>query len=288
MTSTRFERMVIGLLQGTGSNPAIRAAADLAEFLNIELLGAFIADASLHSLIGLPGRELRMLDLQWQPVDLARISRDVEHVVDFARNRFVENVGKRSIRARFDIIAGAHVLNSLIRPDDIVVVIEPAHPGEKITQQFLGLLDAVFETAAAILVFPDRILRARGPIVATATSSDDPSITAALEIAAALRERLIIAAQPGVLPSAEFLADAKRLGVDVEQTTDDSTAVDAAAPVLSSSRPQGRLRVVSRSRRPDDVRELFSTLHGTPLLLVSAHGASSLPHELESQPGGRD
>jgi len=270
MTSSRFERMVVSLPQGTGSKSGIRTAADLAEFLNIELLGTFIADANLRSLIGLPGRELRMLDLQWQPIDLTRISRDLEDITDFVRSRFIESVGNRAVKTSFDVIAGAHILGSLIRAGDIVAILEPTHPGERITQQFAGLIDVAFGKAAAILVVPRRVLRTSGPIVAVATSNDDPSIRAALEITAALKERLIIVSQSGIPPSAEILDRARQLGVQVEQHTSDTAPIGGAAAPHQSKE---RLRVTSRVQRASDTHSLFSTLAGVPLLIIEPRRA---------------
>jgi len=265
MSGRRFERMVVSLPQGTGSQSGIRTAADLAEILNIELLGTFIADANLRSLIGLPGRELRMLDLRWQPIDLTRISRDLEDITAFVRSRFIESVGNRTVKTSFDVIGGAHILGSLIRADDIVAILEPAHPGERITQQFAGLLDAAFGTAGAILMVPRRVLRASGPVTAVATSSDDPSIRAALEVSAAIKERLIIVSQPGILPSTEILDRARQLGVPVEQlTSGTATNSGTAAP----HHPKERLRVTSRVQQSADTHRLFSTLAGVPLLIV--------------------
>ena len=288
MTSSRFERMVIGLPQGTASQSGIRTAADLAEFLNIELLGTFIADENLRSLFGLPGRELRMLDLQWQPIDPARISRDLQEVTDFVRNRFIENVGSRTVKTSFDTIAGAHILGSLIRTGDIVAIVEPTHPGDRITQQFVDLLDAAFATAAAVLVVPRRVLRTSGPITAVATSNDDPSIRAALEISAALKERLIILSQSDTPTPAEILTDARELGVPVEQVRLDTPAMSGIAPQPSSRQSQERLRVISRITRSADTHGLFSTLAGVPLLVVKSHQADSDAFIKNRKPSARE
>lgn len=274
MSNGRFNRMVVGLPQGTGNQAAVQAAAELAEFLQIELLGTFIADASLRALTGLPVRELRMLDFHWQPIDLAQISRELDDAVDLARGRFTESVGSRAIKTSFEVINGAHVMGSLLRADDIVAIIEPTHPGERITQQFTRLLDAVFETPAAVLVVPRRILRTSGPVLAVAGTEEDASVRVALEIAAALRERLVIATRFGTLPSPEILGEAERLGVHVEQIAASGSLVNAAAVALPALRSQERLRVVGRIRQSDEAHRLFSTLHGVPLLVVGPDGTN--------------
>ncbi len=287
MTSRRrrFERMVVGLPQGIGNQPAVEAAADLAEFLHLELLTTFVADATLCALAELPVRELRTLDQGWQAIDVAEITRDIDRATAGARRRFAESVKSLTIKTSFDVITGAQVMATLIRADDIVAIIEPTHPGEMITRQFIGLLDAAFATATAILVVPRRLARTSGPIMAVASGPEDTSIRVALEIAAALRERLIVLARPGVRLPPEILTDAEQLGVRVDEIAAGGTAANAPAPAPAplSSRSKERLRVVTRSRRPDDAHRLFATLHGVPLLVIEPERAEPAAEQENQQ-----
>ena len=259
-----FKRMVVGLPQGLANQASVETAADLAEVLRIELLAMFIADSTLHMLAGLSGsRELRTLDQEWQPIDVAQITRDIDHVVGLARRRFVESVKSRVIKTSFDVVAGTEVFAALIRADDIVALLEPAHPGERITHQFTGLVDTAFSAAGAVLVVPRRIMRTVGPIAMLASGPDDPGIRTAMEIAAAINERLVVitAAQTG-LPKG-LLADAERLGIQIEQAVANRPPANAAIAGL-----QERLRIRTRRVGTDDIRQLFSSLHGIPLLLI--------------------
>lgn len=268
---TRWKRMVVGLPQSPAEQAAVDVAAHLAEFLQIELLATFIADATLHTLAELSGaRELRTLGQGWHAIDTAQIERDIARAVNLARERFAETVGARAVKASFDVIAGAELIASRIRADDIVAVIEPAHPGERITQQFTELLEAAFAMAGAVLVVPRRIARTAGLIVAVASGAEDPSIGAALQIAAALKERLIVLTAADIRLPIEVAADAERLGVTVEQIAGGGVAADAWSQ-LPGLRLQERLRVVSRDALTDDVGALFSSLQGIPLLVVD-HG----------------
>ena len=263
-----FKRMVVGLPQGLANQAAIDAAADLAEFLHIELLATFIADATLPTLAGLSGvRELRTLDQGWQAIDRAQITRDIDRAISVARRRFAESVRSRAMKTSFDVLTGAEAIAALIRADDIVAVIEPAHPGERITRQFTGLLEAAFEMAGAILVVPRRIARATGPIVTVASESEDAGIGAALQIAAAFKERLIIVTAAGTRPPLKVLADAEQLGVQVEHIAGSGPLADASS-LAGSARFRERLRVLSRSVLTDDAGRLFSSLQGIPLLLI--------------------
>ncbi len=261
--------MVLCLPQGSVNRAAVDAAADLAEFLNIELLATFVADPTLPALAGLSGaRELRALGQGWQPLDPAQITRDIDHAISVARRRFAESVRSRAIKTSFDVLTGAEAIASLIRFDDIVAVLEPAHPGETITRQFTGLLEAAFEMAGAVLVVPRRIARTTGPIVTVATDLDEPSVRAALEIAAALKERLVIVTAAGTRLPIKVLADAKQLGVKVEHIVGGGPSADASLLAASASL-QERLRVLTRSVLTDDVARLFLSLQGIPLLLMN-------------------
>jgi hypothetical protein len=262
-----FKRIVVGLPQGLADRAAVEAAADLAEFLRIELLATFIADSSLHTLAALSGaREFRAFDQRWQAIDAAQITREIDRAAGLARQRFVESVGTRAIKTSFDVIGGAEVMASLIRADDIVAVIEPAHPGERITQQFTGLLETALATAGAVLAIPRRIARTAGPIVMIASDFGDPSIRTALQIAAAFKERLVVTTVANTRLPIELLADANRLGVAVEHVS------SGALPV---TRLQERMRVLTRSALTDKGIALFSSLQGIPLLLIDPDRAAS-------------
>ncbi len=264
-----FKRMVLGLPQGLANQAAVDAAADLAEFLQIELLATFVADSTLRTLAGLSAaRELRALDQGWQAIDVAQITRDIDRATSLARRRFAESVRSRAIKTSFDVITGAEVMASLIRADDIVAIIEPTHPGERITWQFTGLLEAAFAMAGAVLVVPRRIARTTGPIVTVAADSEDPGIRAALEIAAALNERVVVVTAAGTRLPIKILADAERLGVQVEHIAGSGLPADASSLAPASARLQERLRVLTRGVLTDDFPRLFSSLQGIPLLVI--------------------
>ncbi len=156
---------------------------------------------------------------------------------------------------------------SLIRPDDIVAIIEPSHPGERITRQFTALLDAALEAARAVLILPRRLVRTAGPIMALAAAADDASIPVALEIAAALKEDLIAV---GAAPPPAILADAEKRGVRVQQSATAGLLAKAAEIVASPLSARERLRVATRAGLPVDTGELFSMLRGVPLLVVTS------------------
>ena len=151
--------------------------------MNIELLAAFIADETLPALAEISGaRELRALEQGWRAIDRAQITRDIEQAIGVARRRFVESIKSRGIKTDFNVIGGTEAIASLLRAGDIVAIIEPAHPGERITCQFTALLEAAFAVAGAVLLVPRRVVRTAGPIVTVASTSEDPGIRAAEQL----------------------------------------------------------------------------------------------------------
>lgn len=265
----RFKRMLVGLPQGLADQAAVEAAVQLAESLRIELLATFVADSTLRALAELPAvRELQTWGQQWQPLEPGRLSQDLEQAAIVARWHFAESVKNRTVRTRFDVVTGAEVIGSLIRSDDIVAIIEPTHPGERITRQFTGLVDAAFATAAGILAVPRRIVRVTGPVMVVAAAPDDPTIGIALEIAAALKERLLVLTRPGTALSPESQINAQKLGVQLEQIAFSGPEVDASALRRVSALSKERLRIMARSELPEQAVQLFSMLGGVPLLAV--------------------
>lgn len=273
-----FKRMVVGLLHSMASQAAVDAAADLAESLNIELLAAFIADATLPALAELSGaREIGMLGLGWRAIDRIQVGQEVEQAVDAARRRFAEGIKSRTVKAKFDILTGAEAIASLVRADDIVAIIEPAHPAERITWQFTALLKAAFATAGAVLIVPRKIVRTAGPIVALAFTADDPTVALALQLAAAFKERLIVVTGPGLRLSLAVLADAERRGVEIEHFAYSGSLVNT--PELAALPRFGeRLRVLPDRVLADGEKRLLSFLHETPLLVVE-HRREPLPKQ---------
>ena len=261
-----FKRMVVGLPQGPLNLAAVDAAADFAEFLNIELLATFVADFDLAGARRTSGaRELRTLGQGWQPLDRAQITRDIDRAISVARRRFAESVRSRAIKTSFDVLTGAEAIASLIRFDDIVAVLEPAHPGEEARSRgnSPGSSEAAFEMAGAVLVVPRRIARAIGPIV-----------TVAYELAA--RGTLFGAANCCGLqgapdrrnaswraPAAQrFSPKREQLGVQIEHIAVSGPLADASS-LAGSPRFRERLRVLSRSVLTDDAARLFSSLQGS-------------------------
>ncbi len=189
-----FKRLVLGL-EPSAPDRAIRLAAKLAELLHLELLGLFVEDPSLRDLAAIPFvREFQPLGGGWRSIDLDQLTHDLDIAIRNVERMFVEAAKGLTTRCQFEVTHGAaaQAIASISRSGDIVALTEPATPAARATQQFSWLVNAAFQSAAAVMLVPARIARATGPVVAIALAPDDPSIRTAAAIAMAARENLII------------------------------------------------------------------------------------------------
>src|SRR3974390_294285 len=88
-----FSRMVLGLPQSRADYAGVRATAELAELLGLNLVATFVEDASLVEMASLPGmRELRPLGGGWRPIELSQLTRELERAAQAAQRLFVETI----------------------------------------------------------------------------------------------------------------------------------------------------------------------------------------------------
>jgi hypothetical protein len=188
-----FKRVVLGL-EPSAPEQTTRLAAELAELLHLELLGLFFEDPGLRNLASFPfAREFRLLGGGWHSIELDRFSNELEFAIRNAERLFANAAKDLKTRCQFEVIreAVAQAIDSISRSGDIIVIAEPATVG-RVAQHFSWLLNAAFHSAAAVMLVPTQVARARGPVVAIAVDPADPSIGAAASIAIAANEDLIV------------------------------------------------------------------------------------------------
>jgi len=187
----RFKRLLLGLPQSTGNYAFLDTLVRFAEQLELDLDAMFVQDEALLHLASFPkAREFRGLGAGWHPVDLAQLKLQIEQSAALARGLFDEAVHKARIAARFSLAQGtaAQTIAACATARDIIVVVQPASPVDRITQQFVQLADIAIKSHAAVLVLPLRIARSAGPVAVVAAGAGDPSIRAGLTMAAAMGE----------------------------------------------------------------------------------------------------
>jgi hypothetical protein len=173
----------------------MRLAAELAELLHLELLGLFVEDPSLRDLAAIPFvREFQPLGGGWRSIDLDQLTHDLDVAIRNAERMFIEAAKNLTTPCQFEVTraAAAQAIASISQSGDIVVITEPSTAAGRAAQQFFWLLNAAFQSAAAVLLVPARVVRTAGPIVAIALATDDPSIGTAAAIAMATKEGLVI------------------------------------------------------------------------------------------------
>jgi len=173
--------------------------------------------------------------------------------------------------ARFEVLRGsaAETIRALSRTGDIVVLIEPASPGERISQQFLAIQREAFRSAAAVLILPPQIARRSGPVVVLAATPDDPSIAAAAAVAHALGESLIVA----------HLAVEKKpvtgpdtiMGVKSRHTVVDRRKLASGAGLISVFAPlHEQLVVMTREAFEESLPPLIAAVRSVPVLVIES------------------
>lgn len=271
-----FKRLVLGL-QPSAHDRTMDLAVALADLLHLDLLGLLLEDTSLHDLAsGAFLREFRLLGGGWQAIDLDRLSRDFELAARSIERRFMGAASRLPTGYQFEVARGpmAKTFASISRTDDIVMIAEPASAAERASQQFSWLLEAAFRSAAAVMLVPPRIIRANGPVVAIATSFDDPSIQAAAAIAFAAKEELVIIESDGrdaEDPGIGKLADS---GLTVKRIAAAGTGLaDARTCALVFRQVEERLIVMTRGAFADETALSIAATRQVPVLVVEPSAA---------------
>ncbi len=270
-TPHNFKRLVLGLQPGAHGR-TMRLAVELADLLHLDLLGLFLEDTSLHDLASLPfSRELRLLGGGWHAIDIERLSRDFELAARGIERKLAGAAKRLPTGYQFAVARGAVASSfaSFSRSGDILMIAEPQNAAERVTSQFSGLLEAAFRSAAAVMLVPPNITRTKGPVVAIATSSDDPCIYAASAIASATKEGLVI------IETDDHNADntrtrepATEAGLAIEFIAANFRPADPATYAPAFNQIQERLIVMTRGAFADEAASVIAAARWVPVLVV--------------------
>ena len=272
-----FRRLVLGL-QPSALDHTMRLAVELADLLHLDLLGLFLEDTSLRDLANIPfAREFWPLGGGWHTIELDRLSHDFELAARNIERMFTGAARHLTTRHQFEVVRGptAKTIATISRTDDIIMIVEPMSPAERATQQFSWLMEAAFRSAAAVLLAPPNIVRARGPVVAIAATPDDPSIQAAAAIAVACKEELVIIEADGHgtdEPRMQTLAADS--GLTIKRIAAAKVALpDPATCAQAFRQMQERLIVMTRGAFADEVAATIAAARRVPVLVVEPPAA---------------
>jgi hypothetical protein len=271
-----FKRLVLGLQPGAHDR-TIRLAVELADLLHLDLLGLFLEDTSLRDLASIPfSREFRALGGGWHALDLDRLSHDLELAARSIERKFMGAAKHLPTGCQFEVARGpmAETFASVSRSDDIVMIVEPQSPAERATQQFSWLLEAAFQSAAAVMLVPPHIARTKGAVVAIATSPDDPSIEAAAAIALAAKEELVIVEADGHDADDPLVRElATNTGLTIKRVAEARLGLaDPTACAMAFRQIQERLVVMTRGAFADGAASAIAAARRVPVLVIEPMG----------------
>jgi hypothetical protein len=190
-----FKRMVLGLPHSARDYASVVFTAELADLLGLDLVGLFAEDERLTDLALLPCvREFRLAGDGWHPLDVKQLEQSSSQAAADARRLFDDAAKGLRGAGRVDFIKGqiGEAMGLQAMPDDIIAVIEPKNPAERVTHQFRRFMEMALSAPTAALLIPSRISRRKGPVVAIALNERDASIHVGLRVAEAARERLLV------------------------------------------------------------------------------------------------
>jgi hypothetical protein len=267
-----FKRLVLGLAS-SAPDRAMRVAVDFAALLNVDLLGLFLEDTALRDLARIPfAREFRPLGGGWHPIDVTRMSQDLDLAARTVERFFTEAASGLATKCEFEVVRGrtSETIASISRTGDIVIVAEPVSPAERATRQFEALMEAAFHSAAAVLVVPPQIARRTGAIVAVAAAPDDPSVETAGAIALAATESLILLeCGERRYDEARLRALVDRSGLAVRRVVAGKASLDDPAACAHAFRTmQERLVVMTRDTRTPQVAVAIASARRVPVLVI--------------------
>lgn len=210
--SSRYRRAVLGLGSGSVDRDMLRAAAEFAHLLELEMLGVFIEDRSLLGLAALPfARELRLPGYDWQALEPQRVGDELRAAAHQAQRLFQQEIASQGVACRFEVRPGdpTTLARDVAQTSDVLIVVEPVAldalaPGSEPARR------AALASAGAVLLLPRSGMPRRGPVAAVADEPSAPCFALASRIAAAAGEQAFaIPGQP--TSTATLLASLQRV-----------------------------------------------------------------------------
>lgn len=258
-----FKRLLLKLPDRVVDRTIIETAAGFAEQLKLNLAAEVIQGAELDWLADIPGlRELRALGEGWHPIDVTYWHKELSYAESSLKGIFEASVKNRTVSASFCATRTAMPFTmSDVGSEDIVAIPQPGNPIDLISQQLNDLLQAAFETPAAVMLVPPATGRGAGPIVAIAANLHDPSIRVAIGIASTGGQDLILVPAYKFresIASLEAIAAGAGVPARIGELIDPTSEMSS---VLSDiSRYNAHLLVMSRSHCGSDILAPLATL----------------------------
>ena len=268
-----------GLPQSAGDYAAVAVTAQLADLMGASVVATFVQDPDLVEMAALPCvRELRSLGGGWQPIEgpAARsASSSLQRPLrgGFSMTRCARPGSRRASPSQEDRSRMWRVASAAA--DDIVVIIEPRNPAERVTQQFTRLVDAAFGASvrghgrSKSDSEDHRTDRSRD---VGARRSEHPP---ALAIAAAAKEQVIVLGPAKLNADVSISELARTAGVRIEFGPAMQEPLDLSWLPRHLAHLNERLLVMTRAAVIDRGASMIASLRRVPVLLTGPAGLSS-------------
>ncbi len=247
-----YRRLVLDLYHGASDAQTIRAAAEFARLLHLDLHCLFIEDEAVHALAALPfAREIRLPTHVWSPMDADTLAAELREAAARTRRALDDVIGGLGLTREFKVLRGdpAECVAGFCGSGDILVVSEPAPPA-RAAHGVARRRRTMHDATVAVLLLPIGVAAGGGPIAVVLENPSDPALEVACAIAIAADESLTIA-MAGAAEATQASERAHALGVP-------------------------RVRIAVRrmhGTQPDDVLHALGTLRER--LIVMSRGASN-------------
>lgn len=278
---TTYRRVLLDLRHATSDRGGIRAAAELARLLDLDLTGVFIEDTALLGLSEYSfARELRLPGHEWHPLDPQRLAEELRGAAATAQRLLDEHCAALGIPSLFERVRGdpVHALTQLVQATDILVETVSVTAAERLARAGSRGTPPAKRSAATLLV-PPRVQRHRGPVAVVVTCATDPGLLTAAAIAAAAAERLLLLLVPqgdAVLATAAIAA-ARHAGLSPDRIqTRRLRAVTPEAVLRALDNTEERLLVLTRDddMLADPGPQRLAVTRQVPVLVVASESGA--------------
>src|SRR5581483_5890327 len=124
-------RLIVELAHGATDARTLRAVAELAASLQLELHGLFIEDEDLLGLAELPfAREIRLPTHDWQKLEAGRVAAELQHAAGEAHRLLRSLAEALGIAIAFEVRRGdpGKMMAAVASGGDVIVLAAPAAP----------------------------------------------------------------------------------------------------------------------------------------------------------------
>jgi hypothetical protein len=190
-TAGSVRRVVVELGAAEPASVLIDAAAELAEALNTQITGRFVEDETLLNVADLPTAIAISAGGRRDRLDRKRVAEAIALQESAYRRAFAARVGQGRLQWTFEVTRGRAVaVPDGIGPSDIVAV-SASFSGLTLSSAFAPAR-RLLETAAAVLLVPERERNPRGPVAAVCEDIAVDIIEFAASLATRMGEQLSV------------------------------------------------------------------------------------------------